>query len=61
MQDIETKIIYTKKLALHLIENGCELIKIIQHPYVEGFDAWVFKDDQKLKDLMWEYSMRPIK
>lgn len=59
--ETETKIIYSKKLALHLIENECELIKIIQHPYIEGFDAWVFLNDQKLRDLMYEYSMRPIK
>lgn len=61
MTDIETKIIYSKKLALHLIENDCELIKIIPHPYKEGFKAWVFKVDQNLSDLMWEYTMRPIK
>ena len=61
MKDTETKIIYSKKLALYLIENECELIKIIQHPYIEGFDAWVFKNDQRLRDLMYEYSMRPIK
>ena len=61
MKDTETKIIYSKRLALHLIENECELIKIIAHPHIEGFDAWVFKNDQKLRDLMYEYSMRPIK
>jgi hypothetical protein len=61
MKDTETKIIYSRKLALHLIEHECELIKIIEHPYKDGFNAWVFKNDQKLRDLMYEYSMRPIK
>lgn len=50
------KIIYSKKLAeFLLLHDECVLVKIIPHPYKEGFTAWVFIDNEALRRLMQEY------
>ncbi len=50
------KIIYSKKLAeFLLLHDECVLVKIIPHPYKDGFTAWVFIDNEDLHRLMMEY------
>ena len=51
----QVKIIYSKKLAIFLLEHNCVLVKVIAHPYKEGFTAWAFVDDEELHKLMTEY------
>lgn len=51
------KIIYSKRLAeFLLLHNECVLVKVIPHPYKDGFNAWVFIDDEELHKLMTEYT-----
>ena len=50
------KIIYSKKLAIFLLEHNCVLVKVIAHPYKEGFTAWVFVDDEDLHKFITEYT-----
>lgn len=51
------KIIYSKKLAeFILLHDECILVKIIPHPYKEGFNAWVFIDNEALHELMQKYT-----
>lgn len=52
------KIIYSKKLAeFLLLHDECVLVKIIPHPYKDGFTAWVFIDNEDLHRLMMEYTV----
>ena len=47
------KIIYSKKLAeFLLLHDECDLVKIIPHPFKDGFTAWVFIDYEDLHRLM---------
>ena len=50
------RIIYSKRLAFFLLEHNCILVKVIQHPYKENFNAWIFVDDEELHKLMTEYT-----
>ena len=50
------KIIYSKRLAVFLLEHNCILVKVVPHPYKENFNAWIFVDDEELHKLMTEYT-----
>ena len=50
------KIIYSKKLAEFLLLHECVLVKVIPHPYKDGFTAWVFIDNEDLRRLMQKYT-----
>lgn len=50
------KIIYSKKLAEFLLLHECVLVKVIPHPYKDGFTAWVFIDNEDLHKLMQKYT-----
>jgi hypothetical protein len=55
---MKTKTIYSLRLMQYLIDNGCELLEIKQHPHIKHYKCYVFVETEKLKDLMREYSKK---
>ena len=52
---MKTKVIYSLRLMNYLIECGCELLEIRQHPFKKKFKCWVFVDDAKLQQSIAEF------
>ena len=52
---MKTKVIYSLRLMNYLIECGCELLEIRQHPFKKKFKCWVFVDDAKLQESIAEF------
>ena len=51
----KTKVIYSLKLCGFLLEKGCELLEIRQHPFKKKFKCWVFVDDELLQRSIGEF------
>lgn len=47
-----TKIIYSKRVALELRNKGFKIIKTIPNKYKPQFDAYVFEDTQEFKTAL---------
>lgn len=54
---MKTKVIYSLRLMNYLIECGCELLEIRQHPFKKKFKCWVFADNAKLQQSIAEFMM----
>lgn len=52
---MKTKVIYSLRLMNYLIECGCELLEIRQHPFKKKFKCWVFVDDELLQRSIGEF------
>lgn len=54
-EKIKTKTIYSLKLMNFLIDNGCELLEIRQHPHIKKYKCFVFVDDDLLQDSIAKF------
>ena len=52
----EVKIIYSLQLMQYLVEHGCELLEIKQHPTIKSYKCFVFSNTEELRELMERYS-----
>lgn len=55
---METKIIYTRKMALFLRDRGHKILKTIPDQTVPHFWNWVFEDTAALQSDITEYMNR---
>lgn len=56
MENQKTKIIYSLRLMQYLVEHGCELLEIRQHPTIKSYKCFIFENTDELRDLMKQYS-----
>lgn len=54
-EKIKTKTIYSLNLMNFLIDNGCELLEIRQHPHIKKYKCFVFVDNEKLQESIAEF------
>ena len=52
------RVIYSKKLALALRQEGFELIGTDINKNYPQYDVYIFKDDEKLQEAINRYSRR---
>lgn len=50
------KIIYTRKLALFLRQEGFKLLRTGINENYPQYDTYIFEDDEKLQDAIYRYS-----
>ena len=50
-----TKVIYSLRLMNFLVECGCELLEIRQHPHIKKYKCFVFVDDELLQRSIGEF------
>ncbi len=53
----KTKVIYSLRLMNFLVECGCELLEIRQHPHIKKYKCFVFVDNEKLQESIAEFMM----
>lgn len=49
------KVIFSRKYALYLRENGCKILQTKPNMRKPEFDVWIFEDNNKLKKAMQTY------
>lgn len=52
---METKKIFSKKLAIYLRKQGCKIIGTEPNTYKPQFDVYIFEDNVKLQDALASY------
>lgn len=52
---MKTKVIQTKHMADYLIECGNQFLYTLNNKYKEGYNVFVFKDTEKLREDMKKY------
>lgn len=52
---METKIIYSRKMAVFLRNKGCKIIRTETNPYKPEFDIWVFENNDVLQKYIAEF------
>ena len=52
---METKTIYSRKMAVFLRNNGCKIIRAESNPYQPEFDIWIFEDNDILQHYIAEF------
>lgn len=52
---LKEKIIFTKKLALYLRNNGCKILRTRPNVQKPEFDVWIFEDSDRLQKYIKKY------
>lgn len=52
---MDTKEIYSKKMAIYLRKLGFQIVSTEVNPYQPQFDMWLFEDTDELRQAMSRY------